>query len=250
MRLLRRLLKLLGVLVLLLVAAVLILMVIVRRPRPHDAPGPAADDAARAVERAVRRDDWERTGAVRWRFAGGRHRLLWDRRRGLVRVEWGEQLALVELRTVTGAVFRAGQPVRDEKAIQRAYAIFCNDMFWLNPLVKLFDDGVTRSLIDTDEGKALLVSYSSGGVTPGDAYLWILGPDGLPKAWRMWVSVLPGFGGARITWEGWQELATGARVSTVHRALGLPFTIDDVAGAETLEALEPGPDPFASLVSK
>ena len=45
------------------------------------------------------------------------------------------------------------------------------------------------------------------------------------------------------------ELATGARIATHHDlALG-KVDIGDLAGAATLEELEPGPDPFAALLS-
>jgi hypothetical protein len=122
--------------------------------------------------------------------------------------------------------------------LRTAYAYWINDSFWLNPVVKLFDPGVERSLVELDDGRnALLVSYTSGGVTPGDAYLWIPGPGDLPEAWRMWVQIIP-IGGIETTWEGWTELSTGAKISTQHRGWGRLMTfITDVQGAETLEAL-------------
>ena len=102
----------------------------------------------------------------------------------------------------------------------------------------LFDEGVERSLVELEDGRdALLVSYTSGGVTPGDAFLWIPGPDGMPAAWRMWAQVIP-VGGIEVTWEGWKELSTGAKVSTEHEGWGRLMTfITDVEGAENLEAL-------------
>ena len=38
-------------------------------------------------------------------------------------------------------------PEDAQKAIDTAYAYWINDSFWLNPLVKLFDDGVERALL-------------------------------------------------------------------------------------------------------
>ena len=54
--------------------------------------------------------------------------------------------------------------------------------------------------------------WLEAAVTPGDAYLWEVGADGLPVAWRMWVQVLP-IEGLRVTREDWVTLATGARVA-------------------------------------
>ena len=58
-------------------------------------------------------------------------------------------------------------------------------------------------------------------------------------------------GGAELTWEGWVTLDTGARISTRHVAsLGITITVDDVAGAETLEALVGADDPFAPIAEE
>ena len=57
----------------------------------------------------------------------------------------------------------------------KAYSFFCNDSFWMIAPFKAFDEGVTRTIVMSKEGNQnLLVSYASGGVTPGDSYLWIL----------------------------------------------------------------------------
>ena len=231
-----------------------------RHPLPEGQTGPAADALAHSLEQAVRGDDWNRTGAVRWTFLGGHHH-LWDRQRGYARVRWSNMEVLLEVRKKSGLAFSKGRFLdgKDaDKAVAKAYAMFVNDMFWLNPVVKLFDPGVHRALVtlsdaDTRPGwrkEALLAYYSSGGVTPGDKYLWIADTDGRPVAWRLWVSVLP-IPGLEFSWDSWQTLATGALVSTHHGGpLGAGVTLHDVAGAATLEQLEPGPDPFAALARR
>jgi hypothetical protein len=192
------------------------------------------------MEAAVNKEAWDRTGAVRWSFFD-RHHYVWDRKRGRVELRWGDSRALFRTEDQTGRVWhndveQAGADAKE--ALGTAYAYWINDSFWLNPIVKLFDPGVERSLVELDDGRdALLVSYTSGGVTPGDAYLWIPGPGGAPEAWRMWVQIIP-IGGIKTTWEGWTELGTGAKISTQHRGWGRLMTfITDVQGAETLEAL-------------
>ncbi len=236
----------------LLVLALIGVGFVLDEPRPHVAPSAEADVVAHAVERAVNVAAWERTGAVRWTFAGQRSH-LWDRARSLVRVRWGS--VEVQLRGTWGRAWRDGVEVRGAERnslVAQAWSGFVNDSFWLNPCAKLFDPGTQRALIALPGGgRGLLVSYASGGVTPGDAYLWELPPAGrgdTPRAWKMWVSIIP-IGGVEASWERFITLATGARVATRHRLGPVTLRLDDVAGAATLAELEPGADPFAKLLA-
>lgn len=223
---------------------------ILHEPRPRGTPGSEAEVMARRMEEAVDVEAWERTGAVRWTFAGT-HDHLWDRERGLVRVRWDENEVLVHAGEATGRAYRDGREVggaEGQGLVEDAYSRFINDSFWLNPIAKLRDRGVTLATVELEDGgTGLLVDYSSGGLTPGDAYLWVVDDDGLPEAWRMWVSVIP-IGGVETTWEGWTSLPTGARIARRHVGpLGLTLELSNVEGAETLEELVDGPDPFAPL---
>jgi hypothetical protein len=103
---------------------------------------------------------------------------------------------------------------------------------------------------EVDGQPALLIRYASGGVTPGDSYVWIPDESNRPRAWRLYVKVIP-VKGLQSTWEGWITLPTGALISTEHKMLGGMATmvhIGNVAGASTLAELEPGNDPFAPLM--
>lgn len=242
--------QILAVILLLGVLGVVVVMYTMSEDRPEGRPGPEADALARSMEAAVNKEAWDRTGAVRWSFFE-QHHYVWDRSRGLVELKWGDTRALFRTADQTGRVWRDGveQSAEDAaEAIETAYSFWINDSFWLNPVVKLFDPGVERAIVDLDGGgQGLLVSYTSGGVTPGDAYLWIPGEDGLPKAWRMWVQIIP-VGGIETTWEGWTELDTGAKVSTQHEGWGQVMTfISNLAGGETLESIDVDPDLFAPL---
>ncbi len=228
------------------------LFLAIHRPVPEGTPGPAADAAARALMASVGgREAWEQLEAVRWTFAG-RHTHLWDKRRGLHRLEKGDRVVLYDLSTREGVAFDGGTPLGPQAtsdAIEAAWSAFCNDSFWLNPVVKVFDPGTMRSLVPLGDGRdGLLVRYTSGGVTPGDAYLWIPGRDGRPEAWRMWVQILP-VGGVETSWEGWQTLPGGAQIATRHTVdtIGLTLEITDVSAGD-LSQVAPEGDPFAPLV--
>lgn len=254
-----------------LVAGGWIAAVVLSKPLPKGETGARADELARSIEKAIDKDAWARTGAVKWTFRG-KNRHLWDRQRNLDRVIWDDVYVLCDLSNRTGVAFKQRKRVTgaaERKLVEKAYAGWINDSFWLNPLVKLFDDGVTRSVIEKTPGQnpgapALLITYGGGGLTPGDSYLWLLPdqPEGVggagaavpsellrPRAWRMWVSIIP-IKGLENSWDGWTRLATGAWVATHHQFTGTSLKLDltDVAGAATLKELVPGPDPFAPLL--
>jgi hypothetical protein len=216
---------------------------------PSAESGPAAEALADRMERAVDVDAWARTGAVRWTFRG-HNRHLWDRQRHLARVQTGDQTVLIDLNSRRGRAWKGEQELSGaalDRALDGAWAAWCNDSFWLNPLAKLRDDGTARSSTRVDGQDALLVHYASGGTTPGDRYLWLLGPDDQPTAWRMWVSIIP-VPGLEASWEGWQQLSTGAWVATRHAIGPVELALTEVAGAATLAELVPGSDPFVALV--
>ena len=109
--------------------------------------------------------------------------------------------------------------------IRAAEAKFNNDTFWLVAPYKLFDAGVERRLVKQDNGEdALLVTYKSGGTTPGDSYLWLLDKYHRPRAFQMWASILP-IGGIEASWEQWEKTAQGAYFPRLHRLSVLDLEI-------------------------
>ncbi|MGZ3430137.1 MAG: hypothetical protein ACXVCV_25975 [Polyangia bacterium] len=234
---------------LVLLVALLVLWGVLRHAPTPTTPGPEAEALAHEMVRAVDGDAWNRTGALRWTVMGRRH--LWDRQRGLARVEWRDNRVLLDVNSRKGRAWRKEVELADgpakQKLLDGAYALWINDSFWLNPRVKAFDDGTSRERGTVDGKRALLVSYSSGGLTPGDKYLWILDDAARPVAWRIWVHILK-IGGLQFTWEGWTRLSTGAWVATSHKILGLDVVhIVDLAAGATLRDLEAS-DPFASIL--
>jgi hypothetical protein len=244
----RRLVRVVTVILLVLVIGLVVLWAALRHPPTPTTPGAEADALAHDMVRAVDGDAWNRTGAVRWVVQGRAH--LWDRQRGLARVEWRDNRVLLDVNSKKGRVWRKGSELADgpdkQQRLDKAYALWINDSFWLNPVVKAFDDGTSRERGTVDGKRALLVSYASGGLTPGDKYLWILDDNARPVAWRLWVKILK-IGGLEFTWEGWTRLATGAWVATSHKIHGLDVVhLTDVAAGATLHDIE-ADDPFAPI---
>ena len=214
----KKVLKWIGIVLLGLILLVVGTLLVLNERKPVGLQGPEADDLASKMMLAVNKEAWDTTRIVTWTFRG-EHDYLWDKGRDLVEVVWGDMKVLLHTTTITGKAWKNGEELtgkKADKAMQKAWSFFCNDSFWLNPVVKAFDPGTSRSLVDLgEEGTGLMVSYDSGGVTPGDSYLWILNENGVPKAWKMWVKIIP-VGGVKATWDNWIELNGGAKVATTH----------------------------------
>ena len=201
---------------------------IVHEARPTGQEGAAAERLADRMLAAVDAAAWDTTAYVAWDFAG-RHQFEWRRDVDSVTVRWGDMRVELHTETVEGSAYERGVRLDGSaarEAVETAWAHFCNDGFWLAAPFKIRDPGTSRALVKTEDGRdALLVSYGSGGVTPGDAYLWHLGDDGRPERYEMWVSIIP-VGGLDATWEDYRELSTGALVSTRHRIGPVTLTLD------------------------
>ena len=218
-------------------------------PKPVGDTGTEAENMARKMASAVHKQAWDPIHYVAWDFMGGHH-YLWDKRRHFVRLVWNDNLVLFDTKTLKGLAKKANSPLDGKskgKLIEKAWEFFCNDSFWLNAPVKVFDPGTVRSIVHFKDGrKGLMVSYSSGGVTPGDSYVWFLDKTGIPSSWKMWVSIIP-IGGLEVSWEGWREVEGGAKVATVHEAKFFQMHITGIKTAQSWEKLGFSQDPFEEL---
>lgn len=221
---------------------------VLNRPMPEGTEGPKAEDLTDRIMAFVNTEAWENTAIVEFTFKG-LHHFFWDKKRHLAQVSWKNYRVLIDLNNQRGKAWKNEEEVSAEKRdalLKTAWELWCNDTFWLNPLAKLRDDGTSRKYVALEgPQEGLLITYGSGGVTPGDSYLWYVNADGQPTHWRMWVSVLP-LGGIQVPFSGWKRLHTGAQVSTLHDAGLLALTMDNVRSADTIEELA-GSDIFQPL---
>lgn len=217
---------------------------------PVGISGPKAEQMRRKMMEAVDAKAWDTTGIITWNFRD-KNRHLWDRDRGLVQVEWDAYRVLMNVQTQKGIAYQANQELAGKKAdevLQQAWASWINDAFWLNPILTFQNPGVMLAVAEDAAGReGLLVSYSQGGVTPGDKYLWFADDQGLPTEWKLWVSTLP-IGGIGFSWEGWQTLSTGAKVATIHDAGIATVQLKDIkASRQWTDWYSADTDPFQSL---
>lgn len=234
-------------LLVLVVALLFVLRESVHEALPEGESGAAADSLATRVLDATGYDAWEQTAAVRWSFKGTRN-YLWDVKSQFAEISWDDTRVLMDLNTQKGLAYEKGKEIDNpESLLEKAWSYWCNDSFWFMAHHKLFDAGTVRKLVMLEDGnRALLVTYESGGVTPGDSYLWILDDDAVPTGFKMWVSIIP-VGGVYFSWEDWTELATGIRVATNHKNDMSEVKILGAEAARDLFTLTDSMDVFAPL---
>ena len=218
--------------------------------KPLGIPGPEANQLALKMQKAINLQAWKEIKYISWDFAG-QHQHLWDKERHLAKVTWGDNMVLLNPSTVTGAAYAKGEKLgnKDEsdKLVKEAWEYFINDSFWLNAPSLALQPGTSRELVKGDDGdKQLLVSYTTGGATPVDSYLWKLDENGLPISYKMWVSIIP-VGGVEFTWENWQPLDNGAMISRTHVGPGFTLELTDIKTGNSGEDFGLRADPFAEI---
>lgn len=205
-----------------------VVYLIYNKPLPEGSNLEQADILAHKMLKAIQYDAYTQTRFIEWSFAGGTHHYKWDKANGKVTVKWSDYLVNLDLINPNNShVFKNSQEVvygNKSKIIQTATDYFNNDSFWLVAPFKVFDKGTKRSLVTLANGsKALLVTYSSGGTTPGDSYLWKLQPNGFPISFQMWVKIIP-IGSLEASWDDWKVMENGIFLPASHK-LG-PMNLD------------------------
>jgi len=200
---------------------------------PAGQQGAEADQLATHMLEALNEAAYLNTDYLEWTFKGSHH-YKWYKSENTCEVYWDNFTVILDLENHDNSkVFVIEQEyngVEKQDYIHKAEAYFNNDSFWLVAPYKVFDTGVERRLVKTEDGKdALLVTYTSGGSTPGDSYLWHFDDSGKPKSYQMWVDILP-IEGLEATWENWVTTESGAQLPTFHKLLFLGLEMGDVKG--------------------
>lgn len=220
-------------------------------PLPAGTLGVEAEVLTDRIEAAVGLAAFRKTGAVAFTFRG-ENRHFCDLTRRYSEVRWqdsgDEWTVQFDHRSAHHLVLRNENPVTDAArraaVFQEALKRHTNDFFWFNPFSALRAPGTQRRLVGA---RALLVTFGTGGLTPGDSYLIVTDHAFRPVFVRMWVAVLP-IRGMRFSFEGWKKMTTGFEVSLKHRSDFAEVNLTDVAAMA--EYPEPGkPDRFGALAA-
>jgi hypothetical protein len=201
---------------------------------PTGIQGKEADALANKMLDALNYQAYKNTNTIEWTFKK-RHHYKWEKSKNKCDVFWKEYKVTLELNKPSESrAFIHGFKIEGDLAaelIEKATTYFNNDSFWLVAPYKVFDTGSKRSLVRLENNeKALLITYTSGGSTPGDSYLWHLDESGKPKSFQIWASILP-IGGLEATWSNWTTTETKAMLPTFHKMLVLGLEITHIKTA-------------------
>lgn len=230
----RKLLKILGVLLLLFIIGFGCLYFIYNEKIPEGQTGTEADALAQKMLNSLNYETYQQTCFLEWSFRGGAHKYKWDKQKAMVEVRWDNYLVQLDLISIKSSlVFKNKERFNENESIpiiEDALNYFNNDSFWLVAPYKVFDKGTQRSIVPLEDGlSGLLVTYGSGGSTPGDSYLWVLQPNGFPKSFKMWVKIIP-IGGIEATWDDWAIMESGAYLPKTHKLGPLELSMGDIRG--------------------
>ena len=196
---------------------------------PTGVQGEQADALAENMLKALDFEAYKNTDYIEWTFKN-RHHYQWQKSENTCDVFWKDYRVALDLNNHSlSKAYVHGFITENEIAEElkeKALNYFNNDSFWLVAPYKVFDAGTERRLVKQANNKpALLITYNSGGSTPGDSYLWILDDNYKPVSFKMWTSILP-IDGLEATWSDWKTTETGALLPNFHKLMVLGLEID------------------------
>ncbi|WP_411768751.1 hypothetical protein [Winogradskyella sp. A3E31] len=202
---------------------------------PTGKQGEEAEKLAQKMTKALNISAYKNTDYIEWSFKGSHH-YKWYKSEEKCHVSWDKMRVVLNFSDIDASKVFAGDieynGEQKHEYILKAEKYFNNDSFWLVAPYKVFDQGVERRLVvDQDGKKSLLVTYTRGGSTPGDSYLWHLDDSGKPKSFQMWVDILP-IGGLEATWQDWMTTESGAKLPTNHKLLVFNLEITNISSAQ------------------
>jgi hypothetical protein len=189
---------------------------------PKGEPSPQADSLAMEMLRSLNIEAWNNTTSVSWTFRE-KNNYVWTKSENIVNLQWKDHEVILRPDEQSGMVVHGERYSVKEvmKMLDKSWKFFNNDSYWLCAPFKVFDPGTVRSIVTLADGRqGLMVTYTTGGSTPGDTFVWILDENNRPKSVKMWVSILP-IKGIEFTWENYITLSSGAMIAQDHRAYGL-----------------------------
>jgi len=236
----KKIIKILGVIIGIIILFISVYYFANNESLPKGIQGKEADKLAYKMMNALNKRAFDSTEILEWSFRGKRH-YKWKKQEGVVEISWDNIKVVLNLND------RSKSKGESTEIIKNALNYFNNDSFWLVAPYKVFDEGTERRIVNFKDKDALLITYTTGGTTPGDSYLWVLDSSYVPTSFKMWTKIIP-IGGVSATWNDLINSKSGIKLPTKHRIsiLGMELEIT----MEEVKAYNPNADKLAHKILK
>jgi hypothetical protein len=226
-----------------------IVVQILSEKRPPVNPTPEADRLADQVMDEIGKEAFDSLPMISWYL--GDHEYLWNKKTNQAMISWGKMKVMMNLDQVDGIAFKGGEKMdadEDDHCIKQAWEYWCNDSFWAFAPFKMKDPGTTRTIVSNPKNgeQGLMVSYESGGVTPGDSYLWILDKNNQIIGFQLWVKILP-IKGAYASWNDWKNYNGGIKLADTRKLSIVTIPISGFKIGESFKDFGYSEDPFKEI---
>jgi hypothetical protein len=221
--------KISGSILFVLIAAGAIFYLSKNEPLPKGEQGKEADALAMKMLNALNYEAYKNTETIAWNFRN-EHFYKWNKQENIVAVSWDNNKVILHTNNPKKTeVFIDGKKAENTDIAEKATDFYNNDSFWLVAPYKIFDTGTERRIVNYKGKNALLITYTSGGSTPGDSYLWVLNENYMPTSFKMWTNIIP-IGGVSATWSDWKNTESGIKLPTKHSLslFGLEISMGNV----------------------
>ena len=215
---------------------------------PEGTNASKADEVANSIMNALDKDGFDTIKYLAWNFAD-RQQYIWDKQSNNAIIKWGNVEVTMDLDNQVGDVLVDGQILQNDekqKYLDDAWFYWCNDSYWMIAPFKMFDPGTSRVMVNDDGREGLMVKYDSGGVTPGDSYLWFYDDNYIPTGYKMWVNIIP-VKGIYSSWDNWKTLPSGAKLAQKHEMKLFTLVIKDIREGNSYTDFGFSTDPFVIL---
>jgi len=164
------------------------------------------------------RENWDKTRYITWRFFGRRLH-VWDKWTGNARIESGKLIILMNLNTKSGRAWQDGQEITHpdslKKELEKGYAFWVNDSYWVFMPYKLKDSGVTLKyhgegkMADSSAADILALTFENVGLTPQNKYLvYVDKATRLVGQWDYFQNASDAMSRMSSPWKNWQKLGS------------------------------------------
>ena len=180
---------------------------------------------------------WDNTRFLAWTFNDQYQ--VWDKHQNKYRWEKDSIVAILNTQTKDGKVYIEGKELQNrqekQKILEKAYALWINNSYWLVMPFKLLDSGVNLKYegegktLDGSDAYLLEMTFEKVGLTPQNKYhLWIDKDKGLITQWAFFKNYSDAEPTFTRRWSGYKDYGD-IKLASDRSNMQSDFRIENIA---------------------